>query len=150
MVYVLPSPVNSEMKRLNHYRCIALVPALQIHLLDYRSQKNMVQRMGCQHLELCMIVVEELKKTFFGAEILHRIFTKARRQIHDRRGAVTSAASANQGNNTPTSPGHRDADPSTRPSHDVGQADQEEPDPLSAIWSSFTPMLPYDFFDETE
>jgi hypothetical protein len=99
-----------------------------------------------------MIVVEELKKTFFGAEILHRIFTKARRQIHDRRGAVTSAASASasQANNTPTSPAHRDADPSTRPSHDVGWADQEETDPLSAIWSSFTPMLPYDFFDETE
>lgn len=110
----------------------------------------MVQRMGGQHLELCMIVIEELKKTFFGAEILHRIFTKARRQIHDRRGAVTSTAPASQGNDTPTSPGHRDAEPLTGPPHDVGQADQEEPDPLSAIWSSFTPMLPYEFFDETE
>jgi|SRR5690242_14041428 len=45
----------------------------------------MVQRMGHQHLELCMIVIEELKKTLFGAEILYRMFKKAQKQIRDRR-----------------------------------------------------------------
>ncbi|KAF2826040.1 hypothetical protein CC86DRAFT_446535 [Ophiobolus disseminans] len=60
--------------------CIALVPTLQIHLLDYTSTKSMVQRMGYQYLELCMIFIEELKITYFGAEILCRMFTKAQKQ----------------------------------------------------------------------
>src|SRR5205807_861805 len=106
--------------------------------------------MGYQHLELCMIVIEELKKTFFGAEILYRIFTKARRQIHDRRLPITPGGPASQGNAISTSPGYGDTEPLTGPSQDVGHVDQEELDPLSAIWSSFTPMLPYEIFDENE
>ena len=147
MVYVLPSLYTDT--RANPCSCIALVPALQIHLLDYRSPKSLVQRMGSQHLELGMIVVEELKKTFFGAEILYRIFTKARRQILDRRASAISAATSSQGNDMQTSPGRRDTEPLTRPSEDVHDH-EEEWDPLSAIWSSFTPMLPFEFLDETE
>ncbi|KAH8702404.1 fungal-specific transcription factor domain-containing protein [Talaromyces proteolyticus] len=59
--------------------CIALVPTLQIHLLDCVSLRLPVQRLGNCHLDLCMIVVEELKTTYFGAEILFRMFSGASR-----------------------------------------------------------------------
>ncbi|KAE8409166.1 fungal-specific transcription factor domain-containing protein [Aspergillus pseudonomiae] len=64
--------------------CIALVPALQIHLLDATSEKQMVQRMGRHNLEFCMMVIEELKSVYFGAEILARMFTKAKNWINYR------------------------------------------------------------------
>lgn len=39
-----------------------------------------------------MIVIEELKKTLFGAEILYRMFSRARKQICDRKSAAYTAA----------------------------------------------------------
>ncbi|KAF3395266.1 hypothetical protein DPV78_009079 [Talaromyces pinophilus] len=71
--------------------CIALVPALQIHLLDATSQKQMVQRMGRHNLEFCMMIIEELKSVYFGAEILARMFTKAKNWINHRTFAPATA-----------------------------------------------------------
>ncbi|KAI2920376.1 transcriptional regulator family: Fungal Specific TF [Aspergillus niger] len=71
--------------------CIALVPALQIHLLDATSEKQMVQRMGRHNLEFCMMVIEELKSVYFGAEILSRMFTKAKNWIYYRTFAPATA-----------------------------------------------------------
>ncbi|KAL4894187.1 fungal-specific transcription factor domain-containing protein [Aspergillus ambiguus] len=71
--------------------CIALVPALQIHLLDATSPKQMVQRMGRHNLEFCMMVIEELKSVYFGAEILSRMFTKAKNRIYYRTSAPATA-----------------------------------------------------------
>ncbi|GAQ42257.1 fungal specific transcription factor [Aspergillus niger] len=41
--------------------CIALVPTLQIHLLDATSKKQIVQRMGRHNLEFYMMVIKKLK-----------------------------------------------------------------------------------------
>ncbi|KAI7977559.1 hypothetical protein EIK77_000509 [Talaromyces pinophilus] len=76
---------------LNIASCIALVPALQIHLLDATSQKQMVQRMGRHNLEFCMMIIEELKSVYFGAEILARMFTKAKNWINHRTFAPATA-----------------------------------------------------------
>ncbi|KAH8125663.1 fungal-specific transcription factor domain-containing protein [Trichoderma asperelloides] len=65
--------------------CIAMVPAMQVHLLNSTSAKPLVQRMGHHNLEFCLIVAEELRRTYFGAEILYRMFSYARKQILDRR-----------------------------------------------------------------
>ncbi|GAT22375.1 fungal specific transcription factor [Aspergillus luchuensis] len=71
--------------------CIALVPTLQIHLLDATSEKQMVQRMGRHNLEFCMMVIEELKSVYFGAELLSRMFTKARDWILYRKSVPATA-----------------------------------------------------------
>ncbi|GLA72663.1 hypothetical protein AtubIFM55763_003545 [Aspergillus tubingensis] len=71
--------------------CIALVPTLQIHLLDATSEKQMVRRMGRHNLEFCMMVIEELKSVYFGAEILSRMFTKARDWILYRMSVPATA-----------------------------------------------------------
>ncbi|RKK64370.1 hypothetical protein BFJ69_g16754 [Fusarium oxysporum] len=70
--------------------CIALVPTLQIHLLHSVSPRKLVHRLGCHQLDLCMMVVQEIKVTYFGAEILYRLFTRAREVINLRRCALES------------------------------------------------------------
>ncbi|KAJ4298047.1 hypothetical protein N0V90_005946 [Kalmusia sp. IMI 367209] len=112
--------------------------------------KSIVQRMGHQHLELCMIVIEELKKTFFGAEILYRIFTKAQKKIRERRLTPISAAPVTRRNDGSTSSSTIADDLMTEISQDTYQSNQRELDALSAMWNSFTPMIPYEFFDNTE
>ncbi|PKY05855.1 hypothetical protein P168DRAFT_310028 [Aspergillus campestris IBT 28561] len=83
---ILSNMITADMIRLSQSLiCIALVPTLQIHLLHSVSPRKLVQRLGCHQLDLCMMVVNELKVTFFGAEILSRLFTRARDTINSRR-----------------------------------------------------------------
>jgi hypothetical protein len=70
-----------------------LTPVLQIHLLDFASSKPLVQRMGQNRLELCMIVIEELRDTLFGAEIISRMFGKAHATILKRKSASSRTGS---------------------------------------------------------
>ncbi|GFN16896.1 transcription factor [Aspergillus tubingensis] len=71
--------------------CIALVPTLQIHLLDATSKKQIVQRMGRHNLEFYMMVIKKLKSVYFSAEILSRMFTKARDWILYRASVPATA-----------------------------------------------------------
>lgn len=34
---------------------------------------------------MCMLVANELRKTYFGAELVHRLFSQAKTQIKDRK-----------------------------------------------------------------
>jgi hypothetical protein len=74
--------------------CIALVPTLQVHLLRSVSPRKLVHRLGCHQLDLCMMVVQEIKVTYFGAEILHRLFTRARDVINVRARVLESPTPA--------------------------------------------------------
>ncbi|KAH7080110.1 putative Zn(II)2Cys6 transcription factor [Paraphoma chrysanthemicola] len=123
--------------------CIALVPTLQIHLLDYASPKPMIQRMGHQHLELCMIVIEELKKTLFGAEILFRMFTKAQKQISYRRSPTFTAAPFVSHIESLTSPRPTTIDLMSDMVQDEGRNPEYDLDVLSTMWSSDALMTSY-------
>ncbi|KAF2019969.1 hypothetical protein BU24DRAFT_130901 [Aaosphaeria arxii CBS 175.79] len=126
--------------------CIALVPALQVHLLDYSSHKNMIHRMGSKHLEICMIVVEELKETFFGAEILYRMFSKAQKQILSRRIAALSETETAPNVDTMTPSNSIAPDMWTDVSVAPHQVHDDEFDTLSAIRRSYDGSMPFDFF----
>ncbi|KAH6867801.1 putative Zn(II)2Cys6 transcription factor [Thelonectria olida] len=65
--------------------CIALVPPMQIHLLNSTSSKPLIATLGQHSLEMCMLVANELRKTYFGAELLHRLFSQAKAQIMNRK-----------------------------------------------------------------
>ncbi|MBE3043502.1 hypothetical protein IMZ48_13215 [Candidatus Bathyarchaeota archaeon] len=69
----------------SHLRCIALVPPMQIHLLNLTSGKPLIATLGQHSLEICMLVANELRKTYFGAELLHRLFSQAKTQIANRK-----------------------------------------------------------------
>src|SRR5690349_2813067 len=99
--------------------CIALVPTLQIHLLHSVSPRKLVHRLGCHQLDLCMMVVQEIKVTYFGAEILHQLFTRARDVINVR----------DQVQESPTPAGT--VIPESRDHHDRGTASPASP----MIWA---------------
>ncbi|KAH7086425.1 putative Zn(II)2Cys6 transcription factor [Paraphoma chrysanthemicola] len=123
--------------------CIALVPTLQIHLLDYASPRTIIQRMGHQHLELCMIVVEELKKTLFGAEILFRMFTKARKQISDRRSTTFTAVPLVSQDEPLTSPSFAPADTMIDITQDEGRNPEYDLGVFSTMWNADALMTSY-------
>ena len=76
--------------------CIALVPTLQVHLLHSVSPRKSVQYLGCHELDLCMMVVNELKVTYFGAEILYRLFTRARETINSKHHGLENTHSGTE------------------------------------------------------
>ncbi|KAF4414861.1 fungal specific transcription factor [Fusarium acutatum] len=131
--------------------CIALVPTLQIHLLHSVSPRKLVHRLGCHRLDLCMMVVQEIKVTYFGAEILYRLFTRAREVINLRRRVLESpppAGTEESGVVTPEGQGHHGRDPARSASpmiwafntasnygHGTGTSDEYEDADVSAILS---------------
>ncbi|KAL2844788.1 fungal-specific transcription factor domain-containing protein [Aspergillus pseudoustus] len=124
--------------------CIALVPALQIHLLDTKSEKQLVQRMGCHNLEFCMLVIEELKSVYFGAEILSRMFTKAKSGIRNKAFAPAPASR----DHVPQS--SRDATISSIPdvTGDSCRDDAEIFDAFSTLLGPFGPVTAGGFFND--
>jgi hypothetical protein len=69
---------------------------MQVHLVDLASSKPLVQRLGRRRLELCMMGVEELRKTYFGAEIVFRMFSNAVKQIDKRTDFAVQSSSQQQ------------------------------------------------------
>lgn len=70
---------------------------MQVHLLSSTSEKPLLRQMGRNHLQLCTIVVEELRRTYFGAELLYQMFSKAVNHIEgrpDRREQANHAISS--------------------------------------------------------
>lgn len=128
---------------------IALIPTLQIHLLDFTSPKGLIQRMGNQHLELCMIVIEELKKTHFGAEILYRIFGKAQQQIRTNRERIISTPIVTR-NEVLVSGNPTAIDPLPRIAHVENQSNIDESNTLLTIWDPCAPMMSSEFWDNSE
>lgn len=96
-----------------------------------------------------MIVIEELKKTLFGAEILYRMFNKARKQISDRRSSAFAAAPLVPRDKSLISPGSTTIDLLSNPLGNEYQIPDDEFDALSAIWNSDALMTLYGLTDDS-
>ncbi|KAJ5175308.1 uncharacterized protein N7482_001185, partial [Penicillium canariense] len=86
-----------------------LVPAMQTHLLFYKSADSLTKRLRLHKLEMCMLIMEELGKTYTVASIYRGISLKAMQQICAPYQSGTAAS--NQANiSVPTShPSDRNA-----------------------------------------
>jgi hypothetical protein len=71
------------MSRLTHIfrRPPLLVPAMQTHLLQSKFGDPLAKRIRLNKLEVCMLVMEELQKTYKVASVYRGIFKKAIQQI---------------------------------------------------------------------
>lgn len=56
---------------------MALIPAMQIHLLDCKSTNSLISSLGSNKLQLCMIVLENLRQTYWSANVMYRLFQGA-------------------------------------------------------------------------
>lgn len=66
---------------LEYFRPPLLVPAMQTHLLQCKFGDSLAKRIRLNKLEVCMLVMEELQKTYTVASVYRGIFTKAIQQI---------------------------------------------------------------------
>lgn len=83
---------------------------MQIHLLNSTSTKPLIASLGQRNLDMCMQVADEIRKTFFGAALVRRLFLQAQAQIQSRkarqepREAARQPGSSNAGTQTPDTP----------------------------------------------
>ncbi|KAJ9643673.1 hypothetical protein H2204_001818 [Knufia peltigerae] len=58
-----------------------LILAMQMHLLDCKSQTRSISRLGHHRLQLCMMFQAELKNTYWGADGAFRLFQQAQEKL---------------------------------------------------------------------
>ncbi|KAF4979171.1 hypothetical protein FZEAL_4544 [Fusarium zealandicum] len=63
----------------------ALVPPMQIHLLDSKSSTTSVRILGTNRLQLCLQILAELKETYWAAEFALKLFERAYKKIVAKR-----------------------------------------------------------------
>lgn len=70
--------IQSIQFRLTNFSSItALIPAMQIHLYDLRSAGPLLSGLAKNRLQLCMLVLSELRETYWSAGVMHRLFGRA-------------------------------------------------------------------------
>jgi hypothetical protein len=93
-----------------------------------------------------MLVIEELKTVYFGAEILSRMFTKAKSRIHNKAFAPVIALN----DHVPQSSLDSTVDSIPDVADDACQDDAGIFDPFSTILSPFAPVSAGGFFLDDE
>ncbi|EPE04422.1 c6 transcription factor [Ophiostoma piceae UAMH 11346] len=55
----------------------AFVPAMQIHLYDCKVESPLLRKHGKNKLDLCLLVLSEMRNTYWSASVIYRLFSKA-------------------------------------------------------------------------
>ncbi|KAF7556348.1 hypothetical protein G7046_g6331 [Stylonectria norvegica] len=59
----------------------AMIPALQIHLFESVSSDLVAKRLGRHHLDILMIMLSELRTTYWAADFIYSLFDRARKKL---------------------------------------------------------------------
>ena len=60
-----------------------MIPAMQIHLFDCKSDQPLRRGLGSNKLSLCMLVLSRLRETYWSASVIHRLFERAQAILGD-------------------------------------------------------------------
>lgn len=63
---------------------------MQIHLFDCKSSNSLTRGFGQNKLQLCMLVLQELRETYWGADFMYRLFEHARLKLCNTGSEETS------------------------------------------------------------
>jgi hypothetical protein len=55
-----------------------MLPPMQIHLLEYTSDSFLRQKLAENQLNMCMLVMTELQKTYWAADFAFKFYSEAR------------------------------------------------------------------------
>lgn len=61
----------------DHHRITAMIPAMQIHLYDCKSSNSLTRGLAENKLQLHMLVLSNLRGTYWGADVMYRLFERA-------------------------------------------------------------------------
>ncbi|KFZ10912.1 hypothetical protein V502_07849 [Pseudogymnoascus sp. VKM F-4520 (FW-2644)] len=62
---------------------IALIPLMQIHLFESTSLTPMAREVGKHNLALCMVAMDELRKSYLSADVAYKLFKAAINKIEN-------------------------------------------------------------------
>jgi hypothetical protein len=68
-----------------------LVPAMQTHLMEFKSFDTLQSQAGLNKLNLCMMVMNEMRKTFSSAAFIYSIFRGAIERLQAAHEAALSS-----------------------------------------------------------
>ena len=83
-------------------RITALIPAMQIHLYDLRSKSPLLSGLARNRLYLCMLVLSELRDTYWSAGVMYRLFERAQSIIEQRNNKSSNTSSSKISSFPPT------------------------------------------------
>ena len=84
-------------------RITALIPAMQIHLFDCKSTNPLICGLGSNKLQLCMLVLSNLRETYWSAGVMYRLFEKAQMILGNSKPELPRAARGTASGNRTTS-----------------------------------------------
>lgn len=61
----------------------AFVPAMQIHLFDCKAESTLLRNHGKNKLDLCLLVLSEMRNTYWSASVIYRLFSKAQKILEE-------------------------------------------------------------------
>lgn len=131
-----------QVLELNNVSITTLIPAMQIHLIQLSSHTPLFRRLGSHKFELCMIVLSELRNTYWGADTMYKLFEHAlaRVQKQNHPAGDTSNASTTEANAAPLPP-TPDSVALSQGAYDVGASNLNTfYDPDGMIWDENNPF----------
>ncbi|KIV95672.1 hypothetical protein PV10_03296 [Exophiala mesophila] len=76
--HIIEKLVESDMVHyLRPMNLTAMIPAMQLHLYDCKSTRQLVRKFARSKLSECMMIVSELRNTYWGADFTWRLFETA-------------------------------------------------------------------------
>lgn len=60
-----------------------MVPAMQIHLADCKSTSSLTCGLARNKLQLCMLVLSDLRQTYWSANIMYRLFERGQALLNN-------------------------------------------------------------------
>lgn len=78
----------------------SLIPAMQIHLFDCKSTSPLRRGLGKNKLNLCMLVLSQLRDTYWSASVIYRLFERAQTMLEKSKSSSGLPAQARQATNS--------------------------------------------------
>ena len=79
----------TKSSRLLTCRITAMVPPMQIHLADCKSSNTLTCGLARNKLQLCMLVLSDMRATYWSANVMYRLFERAQSLLGDKNPEAT-------------------------------------------------------------
>ena len=74
------------------YRITTIIPAMQIFLFDCKSTEPLRRGLGTNKLNLCMLVLSQLRNTYWSASVTYRLFSRAQALLDKSKSSAFATA----------------------------------------------------------
>jgi hypothetical protein len=101
---------------------------MQIHLFDCKSNIPIRRGLGSNKLNLCMLVLSQLRDTYWSASVVYRLFERAQKLLaeNERRNSAQSAISPSVSNQIQPQSRGQDTEVQHHQSQDLQQQQQQQ------------------------